>query len=129
MLLIGSIALVNFVINLKAMFLLRSAFVDNTDWTLDFQRITQWMLAKVLTPTDWNNPQLTNIDFFKLTSFYVSKNNQLVLGFSLIEIIVVNTLKTLRRISILRKTATIVFVLILIATLIVSRLSESFGGF
>ncbi len=67
MLLIGSIALVNFVINLKAMFLLRSAFVDNTDWTLDFQRITQWMLAKVLTPTDWNNPQLTNIDFFNRT--------------------------------------------------------------
>lgn len=129
MLLIGSIVLVNFLINLKAMFLLRSAFVENTDWTLDFQRITQWMLAKVLAPRDWNNPQLTNIDFFKLTSFYVSQNNQLVLGLSLLEIIVVNTLKPLRRISILRKTVTTVCGMILIATLIVTRLSESFGSF
>lgn len=128
-LLIGSIALVNFLINIKAMVLLRSAFVTNTDWASDFQHITRWMLAKALLPVDWNNPELTNIDFFKLTSLCVSQNNKLVLWLSLAEIIAVNALRSLRQIATLRQSVSITFGIVMVATFLVSRLSESFGSF
>ena len=127
--LIGSITLVNFLINIKAMVLLRSAFVANTDWASDFQHITRWMLANILLPDDWNNPKLTNIDFFKLTSLCVSQNNQLVLWLSLAEIVAVNALRSLRHMATLRLSVSITFGIVVVATFLVSRLSESFGGF
>ena len=128
-LLVGSITLINFLINIKAMFLLRSAFVVNTDWASDFQRITRWMLAKVLSPDDWNNPNFTDIDFFKLTSLYVTQNNKLVLWLSLAEIMAVNALRSLRQMATLRQAVSIIFGTVMVATFLVSRLSESFGGF
>jgi len=128
-LLIGSITLINFLINIKAMFLLRSAFVVNTDWASDFQRITRWMLAKALLSIDWNNPEFTNIDFFKLTSLYVTQNNKLVLWLSLAEIMAVNALRSLRQMATLRQAVSIIFGTVMVATFLVSRLSESFGGF
>ena len=127
--LIGSITLINFLINIKAMFLLRSAFVVNTDWASDFQRITRWMLAKVLLPDDWNNPKLSDIDYFKLTSLYVTHNNKLVLWLSLAEIMAVNALRSLRQIATLRQAVSIIFGTVMVATFLVSRLSQSFGGF
>lgn len=127
--LIGSITLINFLINIKAMFLLRSAFVVNTDWASDFQRITRWMLAKALLSIDWNNPEFTNIDFFKLTSLYVTQNNKLVLWLSLAEIMAVNALRSLRQMATLRQAVSIIFGTVMVATFLVSRLSESFGGF
>ncbi|MBT9317769.1 hypothetical protein [Leptothoe spongobia] len=111
------------------MLLLQSAFTPETDWAADFQHVTQGMLAKILFPVDYSNPELTGIDFFKLTSRYVSQNNQIVLWLSLAEIILVNTLRSLRRMPVLRKSVSIVFWIVMLATFVVSRLSESFGGF
>ncbi|MGD1951520.1 MAG: hypothetical protein ACFB14_18010 [Leptolyngbyaceae cyanobacterium] len=129
MLLIGIIALISLTINIRAVILLRSAFDSNASWVSDFQRITQWMVAKTFLSQDLNNPELTTIDFFKLTSQCVSLNNQIVVWLSLTEIGLVNTVRNLRQIPALRKTISISFGLVIVVTLAVARLSESFGGF
>ncbi|MEM1254504.1 MAG: hypothetical protein AAGI69_18890 [Cyanobacteria bacterium P01_H01_bin.21] len=120
-LLIGTIALINLAINIRAMVFLRSAFDSNTSWALDFQRITQWMIAKAFLSIDLNNPKLTAIAFFKLTFQCVSLNNQIVLWLSLTEIGLVNTVRNLRKISTLRKIISVSFGLVIVVTLAVVR--------
>ena len=92
-LLVSTIALINLAINIRAIVLLRSAFDSNTNWASDFQRITQWMIAKVFLSQDLSNLELTAIAFFKLTSQCASLNNQIVVWRSLAEIGLVNTVR------------------------------------
>ncbi len=127
--LIGIVALVSFAINFRAMLLLDQAFSEGTNWITDFERITQFMITRVIFPYEGNLANLHDMDFFKLTASYVGANNNIVLWLALIEVALVNFLPWLRRMPKLRISATICFGVVALASPIISRLSESYGGF
>lgn len=126
---IGIVTLFSFAINFRAMLLLGQAFREGTNWIADFEQITRFMIARIIFPIEGNFANFHSMDFFKLTAGYVGANNNLVLWLALIQVALVNFLPGLRRTSKLRIPATICFGLVVLASPVISRLSESYGGF
>ncbi|MFK8182240.1 MAG: hypothetical protein AB8B99_02615 [Phormidesmis sp.] len=121
--------MVTFAVNIRAMLLLRSAFVEGSNWGIDFERITRLMMARVIFPMTEDVSNFHNMDFFKLTAMHVRANNNITLWLAVIGVALVNFLGGLRRMFKLRVSATLSFGMMALASPIIFLLSSSYAGF
>ena len=121
--------MVTFAVNIRAMLLLRSAFVEGGNWGVDFESITHLMLARFIFPMPEDVSNFHNMDFFKLTAMHVRANNNIALWLAMIEVALVNFLGVLRRIYKLRVSATLSFGMMALTSPIIFFLSSSYAGF
>lgn len=118
-----------FAVNIRAMLLLRSAFVENGSWGVDFESITRPMMARVIFSMPKDVSSFHNMDFFKLTAMHVRANSNIALWLAVIEVALVNFLGMLRRMFKLRVAATLFFGVVALASPVIFLLSSSYAGF